>query len=280
MVKGLSLNIGLNSVDPKHYGGWDGQLGGCEYDAHDMADIAKANGFEVTKLITKDATVENLKKNLTSAAQNLKSGDYLLLTYSGHGGTLPDENNDEDDFQDETWCLYDRQFVDDELNVCLREFKEGVRIFTLSDSCHSGTVVKAAKLQRTLDIDTFNSNIDIRGKQYRFAPDAVLGRTYNQNRDMYDKILRDINKKEKEVSASVILISGCEDDELSQDGAYNGFFTNNLKRVYNNGLFKGSYIKLHKLILNRMMATDQHPKYFKDGKSNPVFEKSKPFALK
>ena len=280
MVKGLSLNIGLNSVDPKHYGGWDGQLSGCEYDAHDMVDIAKANGFEVTKLLTKDATVANLKKNLTSAAQNLKSGDYLLLTYSGHGGTLPDENNDEDDFQDETWCLYDRQFVDDELNLCLREFKEGVRIFTLSDSCHSGTVVKAAKLQRTLDIDTFNSNIDIRGKQYRFAPDAVLGRTYNQNRDMYDKILRDINKKEKEVSSSVILISGCEDDELSQDGAYNGFFTNNLKRVYNNGLFKGSYIKLHKLILNRMMATDQHPKYFKDGKSNPVFEKSKPFAIK
>ena len=24
--KGISLNIGLNSVDPNHYGGWDGQL--------------------------------------------------------------------------------------------------------------------------------------------------------------------------------------------------------------------------------------------------------------
>ena len=41
MTKGISLNIGLNSVDPKHYGGWDGQLAGCENDANDMADIAR-----------------------------------------------------------------------------------------------------------------------------------------------------------------------------------------------------------------------------------------------
>ena len=26
MAKGISLNIGLNSVDPNHYGGWNGQL--------------------------------------------------------------------------------------------------------------------------------------------------------------------------------------------------------------------------------------------------------------
>jgi metacaspase-1 len=177
MAKGISLHIGLNTVDPNHYGGWDGQLSGCEYDANDMEEIAKASGFEVTKLLTKDATVKNVTKSISRSAQNLKSGDYFFLSYSGHGGVARDENNDEDDFQDETWCLYDRQFVDDELNVCLRDFKEGVKIFVLSDSCHSGTVVKAAKLQRTLDIDSFNSNIDSSGKKYRFAPDQVLIRT-------------------------------------------------------------------------------------------------------
>jgi hypothetical protein len=279
MVTGLSLNIGLNTVDPNHYGGWDGQLAGCEYDANDMAEIAKSSGFEVTKLLTMDATVENVSKSISNAAQNLKSGDYFLLTYSGHGGQLKDKNNDEDDFEDETWCLYDRQFVDDELNVCLRDFKEGVRIFVLSDSCHSGTVVKAAKLQRTLDIDSFTTNIDSSGKKYRFVPDEVLGRTYNKNRDAYDKILRDLNNKEKEVNASVVLISGCEDDELSSDGTYNGFFTANLLKVWDNGNFKGSHKKLHKLILNNMMYSDQHPKYFKDGKSNPIFEKGKPFII-
>ena len=70
-----------------------------------------------------------------------------MLTYSGHGGQLKDENNDEDDFLDETWCLYDRQYVDDELNARLRDFKPGVKIFVLSDACHSGTVVKAPFLK-------------------------------------------------------------------------------------------------------------------------------------
>ena len=86
--------------------------------------------------------------------RELKSGDYFFLSYSGHGGQLSDVNRRRssltNDHYDETWCLYDREFVDDELNVCLRDFKEGVRIFVLSDSCHSGTVVKGEALQENL----------------------------------------------------------------------------------------------------------------------------------
>ena len=45
--------------------------------------------------------------------------------------------------QDETWCIYsDRQLVDDELYSLWAQFAAGVRIFVLSDSCHSGTVLK------------------------------------------------------------------------------------------------------------------------------------------
>ena len=42
MPKGISLHIGLNRVDPVHYGGWDGQLMACEFDANDMMDLARA----------------------------------------------------------------------------------------------------------------------------------------------------------------------------------------------------------------------------------------------
>ena len=31
-ARGVSLHIGLNSVDPKHYGGWSGDLVACEFD--------------------------------------------------------------------------------------------------------------------------------------------------------------------------------------------------------------------------------------------------------
>jgi len=250
MAKGISLNIGLNSVDPNHYGGWDGQLAGCENDANDMADIASASKFEVKKLLTKDATVDNVKSSIQGAGQSLGPNDYFFLSYSGHGGQLRDENNDEDDYLDETWCLYDRQFVDDELNVSLREFKEGVKIFVLSDSCHSGTVVKGEALQRNIEIDKFKSNVDGQGNKYRFAPDIILSRTYDQNKSTYDRILKDINNKEKQLTASVLLISGCQDDELSQDGTYNGYFTSSLKKIWDNGKFNGSYKKFHKLISN------------------------------
>ena len=36
MSKGISLHVGLNSVDPKCYDGWNGQLAACEFDAKDM----------------------------------------------------------------------------------------------------------------------------------------------------------------------------------------------------------------------------------------------------
>ena len=147
--------------------------------------------------MTKDATVDNVKSSIHSAAQTLEPNDYFFLSYSGHGGQLRDENNDEDDYLDETWCLYDRQFVDDELNSCLRDFKEGVKIFVLSDSCHSGTVVKGEALQKNIEIDKFNSNVDKKGNKYRFAPDIVLSRTYDQNKAVYDRILGDVITKKR-----------------------------------------------------------------------------------
>ena len=43
---GHALAIGLNKVDPAHYGGeWDGELFGCEPDARDMQAIATSQGL-------------------------------------------------------------------------------------------------------------------------------------------------------------------------------------------------------------------------------------------
>src|SRR5215211_3490459 len=140
MAKGQALCIGLNSVDPAHYGGWSGPLTACEADAEDMAGIASSEGFKVQSLMTRAATRDQVSGELKRAAAALSDGDIFLLTYSGHGGQLPDRNRDEPDAQDETWCLYDGQLVDDEINVALGQFAQGVRILVFSDSCHSGSV--------------------------------------------------------------------------------------------------------------------------------------------
>ena len=57
MPKSVSLHIGLNSVDPNHYQGWDGALSACEFDANDMEAIAKAVDVKQRqKLLTAEAT--------------------------------------------------------------------------------------------------------------------------------------------------------------------------------------------------------------------------------
>lgn len=114
MTKGLALTIGLNAVDPQHYGDWSGELMACEADAEDMAEIAKSKKFQTTTLLTKNGTREKVAAEIRKAASTLKSGDMFMLSYSGHGGQVPDKNDDEPDAQDETWCLYDGELLDDE----------------------------------------------------------------------------------------------------------------------------------------------------------------------
>src|SRR3954466_8232093 len=129
LARAISVHIGLNAVDPAQYEGWDGELSACEFDAKDMAAIAKQQKFTTsTTLLTKKATSKAVVDAITGAAKNLRVGGLFLLTYSGHGGQVPDENHDEDDRMDETWVLYDRMLIDDELYALWRKFKAGTRI--------------------------------------------------------------------------------------------------------------------------------------------------------
>src|SRR5262249_17135188 len=114
MATGRSLHIGLNSVSGSAYGGWTGPLLACEADGNDMESLGRGQGFKTTKLLTKTATRAKALAAISTAAKALRAGDLFFLTYSGHGGQLPDLNGDEtDDHVDETWCLYDGELIDD-----------------------------------------------------------------------------------------------------------------------------------------------------------------------
>ncbi len=277
-AKGIALTIGLNAVDPEHYGGWVGTLNACEADANDMASIAKSKEFSVQTLLTKEATRIQVINEISNVAASLQSGDIFMLSYSGHGGQLPDLNNDDDDLQDETWCLYDGQIVDDELNGLYSKFAKGVRILVFSDSCHSGTVTKAAYYQGTMGART--SATVSATMRYRFMPSDAIRRTYDLNKTFYDKILRETQQQDAEdaVKASVLLISGCQDNQYSQDGDFNGLFTANLLRAWNNGKFKKGYKAFHKAIVSNM-PPDQTPNYFWTGVHDKAFEKQRPFTI-
>ena len=268
MAQGISLHIGLNSVDPAHYQGWSGHLAACEFDAKDMLALAKTQGFTSSPmLLTKAATVAAVKTAMTDAAKKLVSGDIFFLTYSGHGGQVPDGNNDEIDRKDETWVLYDRMLVDDELFGLYSLFKTGVRVLVLSDSCHSGTVTRA--------VPPFIDG----SPAERVLPAAIGSKVYKANKAVYDNVQAQNKAAELiKVKASVLLISGCQDNQVSLDGARNGLFTGTMKKVWNSGKFVGSHRKFRDVIVTKMPAT-QTPNYYIVGASSLAFEAQKPFTI-
>ena len=280
----IAVAIGLNQVDPQHYGGWSGDLTGCEPDADDMAKIAAAQKFTtIQKLLTSQATRQAVLDAIQNAASTLKEGDLFVLSYSGHGGQLPDLNGDEPDGMDETWCLYDGELLDDELHGTLSAFAKGVRVLVFSDSCHSGTVIKmlhkdfkAPPPQRISELRaTFKSRSAIMVKSrdraaptarpIRAIPPTVAIKTYEQNKDFYDKIGTAAPREDKAgIKCSVILISGCEDPQLSADLGTNGLFTYALKEVWNGGAFNGDHHDFHAAIKAKVLVlnSEQAPYYF------------------
>jgi len=277
MAKGISIHIGLNRVDPNHYqdaegNPWDGALQGCENDARDMLAIAKKRGFAPTLLLNDQATSQAVVDVISQAAKQLKKGDILLLTYSGHGGQVPDRNKDEKDQMDETWCVYDRQIVDDELYALWAKFKKGVRILMLSDSCHSGSVSRDPMFAAVL------ASANMRA---RLLPAGVQERTYKAHKKEYDQIQKDNPTGEKaaaKLGATVVLLSGCQDNQFSSDGDRNGLFTATLLKVWSKGRFKGSLTRFHKGI-KQQMPLWQSPNYYVVGAANAAFETQPPFSV-
>jgi hypothetical protein len=272
LPQGISIHVGLNGVDPDQYEGWDGKLNACEADANDMEAIAKGHGFETHKLLTAEATAEALTSVFDDAAGKLKTGDILLMSYSGHGGQVPDTNGDEDDHMDETWVLYNRQVVDDELYAFWAKCAPGVRIVLFSDSCHSGTVARGA-------VEAVGE--DRVGPQFRLKgmPDEYIESVYQAHKDEYDEIQKSVPPLESaDVKASVILTSGCQDNQTSLDGDKNGLFTQNLLEVWDDGKFRGGYRTFHKKIA-RAMPPWQSPNFFTVGAGPGKFATQHPFTV-
>ncbi len=330
MPRGLSIHIGLNHVDPNAYSGWDGALSGCINDARDMRAIADGLQYRSTLLLDAEATASRVIGEIGQAAGQLAAGDSLLLTYSGHGGQFDDVNGDEADALDETWVLWDRQLQDDELYALWSRFAAGVRIFVLSDSCHSGTMLRMVAAYRDLSeqlqrskgmpnegdlatLEALGRAIQIPVTVSKGAAIAVLSAPVvaSENgaappstsaalapiavfRAMPPDVRALVNAargaelaaaqyvagpaSRAQIGASVLLISGCQDNQLSLDGTTNGLFTEKLKQVWNVGQFGGDYHAFWRGISARMPAS-QTPNLDRAGVTDPAFEAQRPFTI-
>ncbi|CAB9515511.1 Metacaspase-1 [Seminavis robusta] len=140
--------IGINYV------GQQGQLSGCHNDAMNIKKyLMECHGFEesnIQMLMDDGRSTNPTRKNIMNALQRLalesQPGDSVFFHYSGHGGSLPDDNGDEEDGMDETLIPVDfksaGQIRDDELfEKFIIPIQEGVTVTCLMDCCHSGSVL-------------------------------------------------------------------------------------------------------------------------------------------
>lgn len=283
MAAGRSLHIGVNRVDPGAYGGWSGPLRGCENDANDLQAVCAANGFGTRKLLTAEATSAAVLAEIDEAAKALTDGGLFVVTYSGHGGQRPDTDNEEPDALDETWVLFDRQLLDDELYERWGRFAAGARVVVVSDSCHSGSVIQAM-------LDGYAAGVLGAAAAAGEALPALLGdarampleannEDNTRRAPLYDSVKASAaNERDVLLQARVLLLSGCQDNQTSADGRRNGLFTATLLREWDGGAFAGGYRRLLSSARRRMPPW-QTPNYFALNDSARAFDSERPFMI-
>jgi metacaspase-1 len=216
-----ALCIGIND-----YPGTDNDLAGCDNDARDWAAALEARGFKVRMLLDRAATGHRMREEIAAVVGRARKGDLVVIQYSGHGSLVPDTNGDEPDGADECLCPWDiasqGPIVDDELFALYGARREGVRLFMVSDSCHSGTVTRFVPI-RTPPVLPGSA---APRRTVRFLPPAAfLGRRFVER---LRRLVRHRAKGDPGRHAA-LLLAACQDNEYSYDawfrGRPNGAFT-------------------------------------------------------
>lgn len=136
----VGVIVACTRVDPKSYGGWNGDCPGTDVDGNFIARTLMTKQIPYEFLFNARATAANVIKACKTASSSLRDGGLLFVYFSGHGGQLPG-TVDETDGKDETICLYDGQLRDDIVWQLLTSIdpNRNIKVFMVTDCCNSGT---------------------------------------------------------------------------------------------------------------------------------------------
>ncbi|TWU03022.1 Caspase domain protein [Symmachiella macrocystis] len=282
----MSLHIGVNEVDPDTYGEVP-RLRSAVKDAEAMEQIATDLEYQDTfHLHNEDATVSAVLTRIGEMALQIEPGGVAMVTYAGHGSEVPDDTGDEQSGRDQTWVLYDKMLIDDQLRAMWGRFAPGVRVFFVSDSCHSGSMARTFKEAiNKLKDNTPQFLLGTRDfigpdipKERILPPDAALQAFSKYESEIVSTQWTCGNRGLGVIGATVISLAACQDDEVAGDGANNGVFTAALLQVWNNGQFSGSSQQFLDAIA-RKTRMYQRPRFEAFGASNPGMMEQLPFGV-
>lgn len=170
-----------------------GELRGCISDAATWGYIAQDKfGFKkrnVKLLLEEKATLAAMQIHILEILGGSQSGDNILITYSGHGTQVRDQNGDERDGMDEALCPYDYQengfLIDDWLTKAIRDnLHPNAQLTVILDCCHAGTFndddVESKLVFRHLGRSVTQSNVSLftGSKSNQTSADAYIKGDY------------------------------------------------------------------------------------------------------
>jgi hypothetical protein len=209
------------------------KLPGCAEDLKAVSafftDYARMNGvdFKLKSLLDDQATRASVIKGFAHF-DGAGPEDVCLLYYTGHGAQMPAPKefwDQETDRKCETWVLHDsrlpggRDLADKEISYLLATHtKAAGQVLAISDSCHSGTISRTAKMMPRMAPGA-NANV-------RFE-DFLGHETYRKEGDFRHPPVRDH-----------VTLSACRAEQLAMEmpinGNSQGLFTHHLLATMNN----------------------------------------------
>jgi hypothetical protein len=180
----VGLLIGCN------YRGTKAELRGCINDTTTIHnELFPKRCYDYILTLTDDSPILPTKNNILFQLQKmlniLEDGDTFFLHCSGHGTQQEDVNNDEKDGKDEIFITLDMKAItDDTFQNIFKSIQKKINIFILMDCCHSGTIIDLP-----YSLQDSNGNI--------------------------------IKNNSEQFNANIVMISGCQDQQVSYDSFIN-----------------------------------------------------------
>ncbi|WAT81797.1 caspase family protein [Bacillus safensis] len=261
-MKKLAFLVGIN------YTGTANELHGCLNDATKICEkLVQEFDFQsrdIQLLLEEVATRKNIIDGLDRLVNDLEPGDLGVFSYSGHGTLTADlPPIEEEDMLDEAIvpvdAVKDRSLLirDDEINQILSRLKEGVHLFLIFDSCHSGTMYRVSdedeKMFKKM-IPPSDSVLKIQSVANEFRKETLLSKSHPL------------------AGSNYILLAGCKDDQFSYDDGQNGYLTKALVEHMKKGITYQELYEKVKVDVYKRSRKNQEPQIFGELISKKVLE--------
>jgi hypothetical protein len=202
-------------------------LSGCVADAHLWHDTLRARGFKSSLLVNHEATRAGILSAIEQLLTSSKPGEVLVIQYSGHGTTIPDESGDDADGNDQAVCPFDfadgRLLVDDDVAKLFKQLPSGVSLTCFFDCCHSGTITRFA----IGDSTGAHGGANRKARFVKATPDIIKKhREFRQSRNLsFMSGPRAFSASRGPVGMREVVFSACRSEEVAFESDGQGEFT-------------------------------------------------------